>query len=216
MKQTVLFVFLFSFGISCFSQGDYMNVMVRQKNAFKMSHSVDDFQSLANAYERIANAESDKWHPLYFAALCYLNMSFITDNMEQVDAYLDKAQPFIDKAMEIYPDESELHVLQGMLYQARIKVDPAGRGMNYSMKANEELNRAREYNPDNPRVYYLLGMNVLHTPETFGGGAQAACPLFEKAHEKFETYVPDHVLSPTWGAERNFALLRQHCGESGN
>ena len=125
--------------------------------------------------------------------------------------YLDQAQPFIDKALEIYPDESELHVLQGMLYQARIKVDPAGRGMQYSMKATEELNQAKSYNPDNPSAYYLLGMNVLHTPESFGGGAGAACPLFRKADELFRSYVPENVLSPTWGPERNLELLRQNC-----
>jgi len=108
-----------------------------------------------------------------------------------------------------------LHVLQGMLYQARIKIDPAGRGMTYSMKANEELNKAKEYNPDNPRAYYLLGMNVLHTPESFGGGPEAACPLFKKADEKFRTYIPQNVLSPTWGPERNLSFMKESCGDNG-
>ncbi len=216
MKRTILLVLLVHIMFTGFTQdrSDYMQVMVKQQNIFKMAHSVEDFQNLANTYERIANAETDKWHPLYYAALCYLNMSFITKDMDRVDTYLDQAQPFIDKALEIYPDESELHVLQGMLYQARIKVDPVGRGLKYSMLATEELNKAKDYNPDNPRAYYLLGMNILHTPESYGGGAEAACPFFKKADELFRTYVPDNVLSPTWGPERNLSLLRQNCGSS--
>ncbi|MCB0804690.1 MAG: hypothetical protein KDC05_02775 [Bacteroidales bacterium] len=213
MKKSVFLSVMIFFNAILFAQdgSDYMNIMVKQKNAFRMTHTVDGFQSLANDYERIANAEIDKWQPLYYAALCYLNMSFITDDLDKVDGYLDSAQPFIDRALEIYPDESELHVLQGMLYQARIKVDAAGRGMQYSMKATEELNKAKEYNRDNPRVYYLLGMNVLHTPESFGGGAEAACPYFKKADQLFKSYVPENVLSPTWGPERNQQLLSSNC-----
>jgi len=213
MKKTILLTLMISIIYPGLSQdeSEYMRVMVKQQNIFKMARSLDDFQSLANSYERIANAETDKWHPLYYAALSYLNMSFMSNDMDQVDAYLDNAQPFIDKALELYPDESELHALQGMLFEARIKVDPAGRGMQYSMKATEELNKAKEYNPDNPRAYYLLGMNILHTPESFGGGAEAACPYFKKADELFRSFVPQNVLSPSWGPERNLALLQKNC-----
>jgi len=193
-------------------ESEYMMVMVKQKKSFKMARNANDFQNLANSFERIANAESDQWHPLYYAALCYVNMSFVNNDNGKKDEYLDKAQTYIDKALIIYPDESEIHVLQALLYQGKIQIDPAGRGMTYSMKANESLGKAKEYNVENPRVYYLLGMNVLHTPEAFGGGPAKACPLFNTAHEKFRAHKPEHVLSPTWGGERNQTLLTNNCG----
>jgi len=214
--KNLMFFLLFTFIVNigpAQNESSYMMIMVKYKKSFKMARSEQDFQNLANDFERIANAESDQWHPLYYAALCYINMSFIAGKNDQKDTYLDKAQSLIDKALLIYPDESELFVLQALLYQGRIQIDPAGRGMTYSAKANEELNVAKDINPDNPRTYYLLGLNVLHTPEAFGGGPKAACPLFKTAMEKFISYLPQNVLSPTWGGERNDALYRQYCGD---
>ncbi|MCB2221478.1 MAG: hypothetical protein KQI35_13845 [Bacteroidetes bacterium] len=214
--KNLMFFLLFAFIVNIGTAQDessYMMIMVKHKKSFRMARTVQDFQNLANNFERIANAESDQWHPLYYAALCYINMSFVTDQNDQKDAFLDKAQAFIDKALLIYPDESELFVLQALLYQGKIQIDPAGRGMTYSAKADEELKMAKDINPDNPRVYYLLGLNVLHTPESFGGGPAAACPLFETAIEKFKTYLPENVLSPTWGGERNQMFYTKYCGE---
>lgn len=176
-----------------------------------MARNEQDFQNLANSFERIANAESDQWHPLYYAGFCYINLSFISKDNVQKDAYLDKAQEFVDKAIEIYPDESEIHVLQGLLHQGRIQIDPAQRGMIYSQKAAQSLEEAKSYNPDNPRAYYLLGLNILHTPEAFGGGAENACKQFSKAYELFTSERPEHVLLPTWGGDRNQTLYNQNC-----
>ncbi|MBL7103786.1 MAG: hypothetical protein ISS18_05600 [Bacteroidales bacterium] len=215
MKTTIISLFLIMATVFVYSQTeqDYMMIMVKQKKAFKMAQTEKDFQDLANSFERIANTETDKWHPLYYAAFCYINLSFVSEGSDKKDSYLDKAQTFIDKAIEIYPEESELFVLQGLLYQGRIQIDPETRGRNYSMKAGEALNQAKKFNPDNPRAYYLLGMNVLHIPEAFGGGIKAACPLFKTAMEKYRTTVPDHVLSPTWGGEQNQQQYAQNCGE---
>ncbi|HPE55128.1 MAG TPA: hypothetical protein PK904_01935 [Bacteroidales bacterium] len=214
--KNLIFLVLLAFTVNIGTAQDessYMMIMVKHKKSFKMARTEQDFQNLANSFERIANAETDQWHPLYYAAMCYINMSFVNEDNEQKDAYLDKAQTFVDKALEIYPDESEILVLQGLLYQGRIQIDPAGRGMTYSAKANEQLNAAKEINPENPRAYYLLGLNVLHTPEAFGGGPAVACPLFKTAIDKFKNYVPENVLSPTWGGERNQMLFDQSCGD---
>lgn len=217
MKKLILAIILiFSLSIlSAQEESSYTMVMVKLKKSFKMAHSVKDFQDLANNFERVAESESDQWHPLYYAALSYINMSFVSENNDDKDSYLDKAQTFIDKAMAIYPDESELFVLQALLHQGRIQIDPAGRGMQYSMKATEDLKKAEQYNPDNPRTYYLFGMNILHTPEAFGGGAKAACPFFEKGVEKFKSYMPDNVLAPTWGGERNQQMFDKYCKDTG-
>jgi tetratricopeptide (TPR) repeat protein len=213
MKKVFLIstLLLFLLQIHAQDESSYMMIMVKQKKSFKMARGVADYQELANSFERIANAESDQWHPLYYAALCYINMTFSGDDVTAFDGYLDKAQTFIDKALAIYPDESEIHVLQALLYQARIRVDPAGRGMTYSIKANESLVKALEYNDGNPRAYYLQAMNVLGTPKAYGGGPEKACPIFQKADETYKSHKPDHVLSPTWGGERNSMMMSKNC-----
>jgi tetratricopeptide (TPR) repeat protein len=138
----------------------------------------------------------------------------MSKNENQKGAYLDKAQGFIDKALLIYPDESELYVLQALLYQGKTQTVPLEEALSYLEKASETLSVAKDYNPDNPRVYYLLGLNILNAPEAIGGGAEKACPEFETAREKFRDDVPQNVLSPTWGGEENDRLYRQHCNEN--
>jgi tetratricopeptide (TPR) repeat protein len=213
MKKGIILVFIILIAYLAFPQDgeDYMMVMVKQKKAFRMAVTEKDFQDLADNFERIANAEIDKWHPLYYAALCYINISFAGKENEKKDKDLDKAQNFINKALEIYPEESELWVLQGLLYQGRIQIDPIKRGKDFSAKATQALKKAKEFNPGNPRAYYLLGLNVLHTPKAIGGGSEAACKLFITANEKFAMFIPDHVLSPTWGGEENQKLLSENC-----
>lgn len=213
MKKVIVLILMSAFLSCVYSQDEnYIMVMVKHIKSFKMAQTPADFQNLANNFERIANAETDQWQPLYYAALSYINLSFVSKTNEERDSYLDKAQPFLDKAYEIYPDESELFSLQALLHQGRIQIDPVGRGMTYSMKANEALEKAKVYNPENPRTYYLMGLNVLHTPEAFGGGKEPACKLFKVAEEKFKNHTPENVLSPTWGGERNYMLLTENCG----
>lgn len=213
MKKTVGLILLLLITLVSFSQysGDYMMIMVKQKKAMSMAATVPALQDLANNFERISNAESDKWHPLYYAAFCYVNISFLTKEPATKDEYLDKAQYFIDKAIEIYPEESELFVLQGLLYQGRIQVNPQGRGREYYVLAGNALNKAKEFNEDNPRVYYLMGLNVLHMPESIGGGPAAACSYFKTANEKYTNFIPQHVLSPTWGGEENNKQYSKYC-----
>ena len=158
ISKKVLFFIFITLSLGVFSQNeDYIKTMIDNIKIFNMARSLDNFQSSANTFERISNAEIDQWQPLYYAAFSYINMSFIERENEKKDQYMDKAQTYLDKAFVIYPDESELFALQGLLYQGRIQIDPVSRGMKYSQKAGNALEKAKEYNPDNPRAYYLSG-----------------------------------------------------------
>ncbi len=86
--------------------------------------------------------------------------------------------------MELGGDKSELNALQAYLYQGRIQVN-AIRGMKYSSMAVDVLDKAIKLNPANARAYFLMGMNVYHTPKMFGGGAKKALPHVKKALECF-------------------------------
>jgi tetratricopeptide (TPR) repeat protein len=128
---------------------------------------------------------------------------------EKIDSYLDHAQKFIDKALTIDQNESEIYLLQGFLHQARIGVDPMSRGQKYAALAHESFEKAKALNPENPRIYYLMAMSVLNTPEMFGGGKKNALPLFLQAKEKFDAFKPASAVSPSWGAEHNQQMLEK-------
>lgn len=215
IQRSMVFLFTLVLAVSVSAQdySSYMMVMVKQKKAFKMARSEQDFVMLANDFERIANAETDQWHPLYYAAMCNINASFVSSNKNQKNAYLDKAEELINKALIIYPDESELYVLQALMNQGRTQLATTEKALEYLQKASEALSVAKDYNPENPRIYYLKGLNTLFSPEAMGGGPENACPQFEKAQEKFKGNIPQNVLSPTWGGEENDRLYRKHCGK---
>lgn len=190
---------------------DYVKVMEEKILLAGKAVTAEEFQDCANAFERISLSEANEWHPLYYAVYCYINVVFETGDKEKADAILDRAQAFLEKAMEQSPDNHELYVLQGFLYQGRIQADPMGRGMQFSMKANESFGRAAAINPDNPRIYFLQAMNLLYTPEAFGGGAGVACPLFQKAIEKYATFIPAGRLDPAWGGAECEVIIKEHC-----
>jgi len=165
-----------------------------------------ELQALANQFERIAQAESDQWLPGYYAAYCYIRSTFL-DNMDadSKNEQLDKAQQIVDKLMKAYDSESEVHTLQALLYQMRI-TDMAS-GARYSRKAAAAIETAEDLNPANPRVYYLRGSNLYHTPKFFGGGAENARPELEKAAALFESQKSSDPLMPSWGPHHNKQLL---------
>ncbi len=215
MRQSLISILMLIISLSAYAQeSDYMKAMVAQKNAFTISETLQDFQNLADNFERISNTTTDQWYPLYYAALSCINMSFVEKDNVKKDTNLDDAQKFIDKALEIFPEESEIWVLQGLLYQGRIQIDPMKRGKDFSANAGKALNKSKELDPENPRTYYLLGLNILHTPKFFGGGSDAACPKFSEAKEKFAAFVPGHILAPEWGGKENDKLYNDNCVKS--
>jgi len=208
MKKVVLTLSLIVIATAMFSQNKkYYESMGENLQLYATAQTADDFQKIANQFELIANVEKTEWLPLYYAAHTTILRSFIETDKTKIDAWLDEAQKFIDSAIKIKKDESELYVMQGYLYLSRIGVDPVNRGQKYSYMAIDQLEKAKALNPENPRIFYLRGQNTLNTPEAFGGGKQNALKLFELAKEKFDTFKPVSQISPNWGNKRNLKQI---------
>ncbi len=185
---------------------DYEKTMASALEKMYRSTSPEELTRIANEFSRIANAEKDQWLPSYYAAFCHVRATYFGENKaEEIHQYLDQAQNELNKIVTKHSRESEIHVLQAHIYQLRI-TDMAA-GMKFSSLANESLAVAKQLNPDNPRVYYVQGMNIFHTPEAFGGGPEKAKPLLEKAAALFENDPPKNDLRPSWGAEHNAEML---------
>ncbi len=207
MKKNVLIIVMAIFSLTVFANEEtYREEMEKNINCIEKAKSSNDFQELANKFERIAKAEKEKWLPYYYSAFCTINMSFSAK--EKCDQYLDEAQKMIDEANRLSPNNSEIETLQGFLCQGRIMVDPQTRGMTFSQKATACLEKAKALNPDNPRPYYLLGQNLLHTPVQFGGGMAIACPILTIALEKYKSFKPESEISPNWGMKHTKELIK--------
>ena len=187
---------------------DYETSMKANIQKLTEAKTLADFTTVANQFERIANAEPAKWQPRYYVAYCFV--SAVTMNKMEADEIhqqLDIAQKHLDLLEKSFKNESEILVLQAFVYQMRI-TDMA-KGMKYSMLAGEKLDEAETLNASNPRIYYLRGMNTFHTPKAFGGGKEKAKPLFEKAKALFASHQPASNLDPNWGEWHNNQMLAE-------
>ncbi|MEN8203685.1 MAG: hypothetical protein ABFS28_13900 [Bacteroidota bacterium] len=187
----------------------YESTMLRTIESLHKATEKEDYLSCASQFERVANAEKIRWLPYYYSAYSLIILSFEESNGAEKDLILDRAQEMLDRALELEPDESELHALQAFLYPSRILVDPMNRGMAYMEKIFVSLERAKSLNPENPRPWFLEGMNKLNLPPAMGGGAEVARPILEKADARFRAFTNEDPLWPDWGAEANQAELKK-------
>lgn len=141
-----------------------------------------------------------RWLPSYYAAYCYGLMAFLEKNPVLKDNYLDNAQHWLDRANQLNPNNIEIIVVQALIYQERVQVNPAERMPEYGTLSIITLENAEQLDPNNPRIYYLRAQNMFLTPEIAGGGLQKACPLIEIAAQKYAAQQNDpNSIMPKWG-----------------
>jgi len=209
MKKSIFILALLLLSSVTFASDAYQNAMKQAIDKLFQSQTIQEYVDVANQFERISTMEKQEWLPLYYASFSHIMISFKETDNAKKDQYLDQAQKYLDRAMTIEPNESELFMLQGFLYPSRINIDPINRGMVLVGKMNAALDKSLELNPDNPRVYYLRATMTANMPEAFGGGAAKAIPLYQKAAEKFELFKPKSEIHPNWGKELNANELQK-------
>ncbi len=169
----------------------------------------DAFLELANAFERIGNAEKNQWLPFYYAAYCKTNFAFMQQDKSNSDPLADQASALIDKADSLQPDNSEISCIKSMIASLRLMVNPQQRFMQFGVLSDNLLKKAKDQDPSNPRPYTLKGQNLKFTPEQFGGGCKNALKELTVAAEKFTSFKPASPLHPSWGKEYTQMLIDQ-------
>ncbi|WP_234736924.1 hypothetical protein [Tellurirhabdus bombi] len=215
MKRLILFVTI-ALGLfkQAYAQQDkYVKAMESAIAKVNFMASKDDLLQSASQFERIGGAEANEWLPNYWSAYTYSIMAYKEQDAAKKDAFLDKADAFFEKALKQQPDNDELMVLQAQLAGARLAVDPQNRWQKYGDIYQTALDKATAKNAENPRIYYLQGQSLLYKPEQYGGGKKVACPLLQKAAEKFATFKATTRIHPNWGAEETKYAMKQCAGQ---
>ncbi len=179
----------------------YIDAMKKNIEQLNNAKSTEDLQSAINGFERIAQKETAKWEPLYYASYGTLMTAMREPDATKKDVLLDKALAAAQKAAEVKPTESEIVALIGFVHMIRVTVDPASRGQQYSGMAFQEFSKAVKLNPENPRALALLSQMQFGTAKFFGSSTDEACGTNATAIEKFEMYTNDNPLAPTWGKD---------------
>jgi hypothetical protein len=199
-KYVSLFLFLIPSLLHAAGQNNlYADNMKAAKIMMDSSTVENSYLMAATYFSRIAGMNPGEWLPRYYAAFCYARISHLIKDEVKQDAWVDHAQEQVDKAFELAPENAEVLIMKGFVLQARMNINPAARGFRFTGETMGYFEKARSIDPDNPRSYLWQGVNLLHTPEAYGGGAAKACPLIQKALEKFAVFEPADSLSPNWG-----------------
>lgn len=207
--KSALPLFLLLISTFSYSQDNkkYLDAMQRNLKLMDTAMSVTTMQQLSNSFERIGNAEKNKWLPYYYASYCIARMSYLADDKSKIDGMLDKAQQLIDKADTLQPENSEIYTVKSMITSGRIMVDPASRGEQFGTQSGIILEKAIQLDSENPRPYLLKGTAAFYTPPAYGGGKEKAAVLLQKSILKYEAFQPADELMPDWGEARAKQLL---------
>lgn len=213
---------IFAFAVTMLFSGSFLYAQ-NEKYVQTMSTSIEELnqidkakpdlkllQNIADRFEVIAAAEPKQWLPGYYAAYCYVIIALHRSDLADKDQNLDKAEADLKAAQQIAGSPTdEILVLKAYIALGRLAADPMNRWQQYGSEFSDDLAAAKVLNPDNPRIYYLEGANILYTPEEYGGGKAVAKPVLQKAVEKFSTFKPESIISPDWGKMEADWMLSQ-------
>ena len=210
MKKMILALTLLS-SIMTYAQSDkYTTAMQKNLDMFDSAKTTVDFQGVAAAFERIGDAEKTHWLPYYYAGLA-LTMPGWTDTKLDKDANAERIKTLCDKADGLAKDnadKAEILAVKNMAATQQMLVDPQSRWSSYGQEGAGYLSKAKQLNPNNPRLYYLEGAGIFGTPEQFGGGKTKAKPVLQKAVELYKADQPK-PLYPRWGQKQAEDMLAQ-------
>ena len=199
MKSFLFSLMIFGSLVASAQSDKYAAAMEKTFHLFDSAKTSADLLSVANTFERIAEAEKTQWLPYYYAGLALSTAGWNDPKMDK-DANSTRINTLCDKA-EALDKNSEIYVLRNMSATQQMMVDPQTRWQTYGTQAGKDLEIATQLNPDNPRIYNLKGESLMNTPVAFGGGKDKAKPMFEKAIELYKTEKPKPMW-PNWGRER--------------
>lgn len=204
MKQ-ILIILSMLFAGQLLAQSKYEAGMQKGLEQFAAAKSAEDMAAASAFFERIADAEKDKWLPYYYAAYTNHLTGWMNPKADK-DKVAEKSKDLLGKA-EALERNAETYCMRQMIAIQQMTVDPMTRWQTYGTEAGNALAEARKIDANNPRIYLLDGQTLMNTPEAFGGGKAVAKKLFEKAVELYGTFKPASPMHPVWGKAEAEKLL---------
>jgi tetratricopeptide (TPR) repeat protein len=124
-------------------------------------------------------------------ARCYYDLgrtdSYIAEVRERrrdkktAQQILDSAIVNTGRSIDLDDRFADAHALLAELYGRKIGYGGVFAAMRIGPKAGAETQRALELDPNDPRIYIVLGRRQLYSPRMFGGDIEKAIESFRKA-----------------------------------
>jgi hypothetical protein len=202
-KITLLLVLVFAVNLT--AQTQYEKGM---NKAFQLWGQQKNTEA-SQLFERIANAEKDKWLPSYYAGLIEVLGSFGIKDEAKLKAKLNKAQEFLDNADAISPNNPEVLITKAFLNVSYMAFDGQKYGMTMSMKNNALYARAIKIAPNNPRVIMSKAEADMGAARFFGKPITPYCKDIERAVALAKKEKITEKFYPQFGFDRATQILKQ-------
>lgn len=201
MKKLFLSTLLFM-AVSTYAQSNFEKAVTDKISKMEQAKTPEDFTAVSNDFARIGDKEKTQWQPYYYAAQASIEKGrnlMRTGKLTELDAIAAEAQNNLDKASDLSKDNAEIFILQKMIHNLKMMVDPQSRFMSEGMLGADALAKAEKLDPENPRISLLKAEDIYYTPEQFGGSKSKGLEMFQKSLDQFKVYQPKTSLDPTWG-----------------
>ncbi len=205
MKKIILIISILFAGFAD-AQTKFDGAMEKGLAQFKDAKTAEDMIATSAFFERVADAEKDKWLPYYYASLTNHLSGWMNPKLDK-DAVAGKSKDLLTKAELLEKNNADIYCLKQMIAVMQLTVDPMSRWQSYGAIAAEAIANAKKADPNNPRPYSLEGQYLVNVPEAFGGGKAIAKKSLEKAVALFDTYKPAAPFYPDWGKDAAIKAL---------
>ncbi len=205
---TLIYILPFLFPCLLLAQSPYESGM---QQGFELWGAGQTTEAIA-LFERIGQAETDNWIPLYHAANVLISTSFNISDKPQREAMLKQAKVLIATAHKRSPSNAELLTLEGFLYTTYVVMDPDTYGMQYSPKILALHDQALAIDPDNPRALLHKIEYELNTARFFGQDLSPFCERMQAVIPIFQNQQPEVPFAPSHGIERAQQIIDQCDG----
>ncbi|MET2985017.1 DUF2141 domain-containing protein [Aureibaculum conchae] len=165
-------------------------------------------EEAANAFERIAQVETDNWLPYYNLALLKARTTFEMKDKTKVAAELKAAEAYAEKADDISPDNSEIYVLKAFINVAKIVMDPMTYGASLTPATTDLYQKAIRLNTNNPRAHSGLVEFEMGGARYFGQDLTPHCKRLQATIALYDNFKPESKFHPNWGKEWVIEVLK--------
>lgn len=188
--------------VSTYAQTNFEKAVTDKISKMEQAKTPEDFTAVSNDFARIGDKEKTQWLPYYYAAQASIEKGrnlMRTGKLTELDEIAAEAQTNLDKASDLSKDNAEIFILQKMIHNLKMMVDPQSRFMSEGMLGADALAKAEKLDPENPRISLLKAEDIYYTPEQFGGSKSKGLEMFQKSLDQFKVYQPKTTLDPNWG-----------------
>jgi tetratricopeptide (TPR) repeat protein len=189
----------------------------REIEAATVASDLDRLTATAAMVDRVLTVTPNDPLLQYYRALAfYRSAAIYTGRKRNDDAKrtLDEANDLLEKAAAKTPTADALALRSAILGQIiGLSGNPLS-GMRLGPKSGALMDRAKDLEPTNPRVWMLSGMSAIFQPKAFGGGMGRAEQELRKAIALFENDQPKPP-APSWGHADAYIWLGQVMQKTG-